>query len=78
MTEFTSTVDGIPCIIKVSYFVDLPAKILDIPGNCYPAEFEFEFEVLDRKGRRAVWLERKLTLNDNERLAAEFIEHIEE
>ena len=76
MSEFESTVSGIPCIIKVTGYVNDPGRTYGLPENCYPAEFEFEYEVLDRKGYRAEWLERKLTDNDNDRLAEEYSEYM--
>jgi len=60
--QFHSRVAGIPCIIDV-------ISIDFIKGDGFWAvsdedsrdRFEAEFEVLDRRGRRAPWLERKLT-----------------
>jgi len=68
--QFHSRVAGIPCIIDV-ISIDL------IKGDGFWAvsdedsrdRFSAEFEVLDRRGRRAPWLERKLT--------AEIIDSIE-
>ena len=74
MREFESTVSGIPCIIRVTAYTDTPARLIGPWENSYPAEFEFEFEVLTRKGKPASWLERKLTDSDNDRLVDEFIE----
>lgn len=74
MREFESTVSGIPCIIRVTEYTDIPASISGPWENSFPAEFEFEFEVLTIKGKPAAWLERKLTDADNYRLVDEFIE----
>lgn len=59
---FEFSIAGIPCQIEVKH-------CLDVPGNpsCwdsaddYYGYSEVEWEVYDRKGYRAVWLERKLT-----------------
>ena len=68
--QFHSRLAGIPCIIDV-------ISIDFIKGDGFWAvsdedsrdRFSAEFEVLDRRGRRAPWLERKLT--------AEIIDSIE-
>jgi hypothetical protein len=42
-------------------------------GDADPPEGgEFDFEILDSKGRHAPWLEKKLTDADEERLYEEF------
>jgi hypothetical protein len=44
-------------------------------GDADPPEpEEFEFTILDRRGRPAPWLERKLTEADSDRLLAEYLE----
>lgn len=57
---FQGTITGIPCQILVTSYIDEPARISGLWENSFPAEFEFEFEVYDRKGYRANWLESKL------------------
>lgn len=66
---FESHISGIPCQIKVTYYTPY------VPANFdFPAEGgEFEFEVYDRKGYRAVWLENKITEEDEDRIFDEFI-----
>lgn len=73
---FDSRIAGIPCQIDVTYaYAGRPARIYGDPSDCYPAESdEFEFEVYDRKGYRAKWLENKLTESDIERIAKEYYE----
>ena len=78
MTEFNSTVSGIPCIIKVTEYTNVPARISGLWENSSPAEFEFEYEVFDRKGYRALWLEEKLMPADDDRLAEEFITYLQD
>jgi len=42
-------------------------------GDADPPEYEeLEFEILDRTGRRARWLEDKLTENDEVQLLSEY------
>ena len=70
---FDSRVSGIPCKIKVlSYSAGVPAKTWGKYEDCYPGEDEeIEFEVYDRRGRRAEWLERKLRDEDYCRILGE-------
>lgn len=61
--QFDFKINGIPCIIEVTYYDYDPGNYHGLPENCYPSEETFEFKVLDRKGYPAAWLERKLTSN---------------
>lgn len=51
---YETNVMGIPCRIDVSRF-SYESATFDCPGGG-----DFEFELYDRKGYRAKWLERKL------------------
>jgi hypothetical protein len=79
MSEFESNVCGIPCIIRVTHYdYYQPAFISGPPENCYPAEGGCgDWEVLDRRGRPAPWLERKLTDRERSRIDDEVFEHME-
>lgn len=72
--QFDTKVAGIPCICEVTAY--RPAVPDRISGRWEDAEqgsdSEFEFNILDRRGRRAPWLERKLTDKDHERLEEEW------
>jgi hypothetical protein len=74
MIEFTTKVAGIPCICRVTNFTDVISANLDgDPDNWTPEEGgEFEYDILDKKGYKAKWLEKKLTKEDDERLYSEF------
>ena len=67
IAEIDATVCGIPCIIGVTAYEGYtPAYVSGPPENCYPAEGGYgDYHLLDRKGYRAQWLERKVT-NDSE------------
>lgn len=65
---FDTYVAGIPCRCRVTLYQGYrPGSLLEPPD-----EQEFEFEILDRRGRRARWLERKVTAGDEARLLAEY------
>lgn len=70
---FDTKFHGIPCQCEVTYSSPIVPAITDgPPDNWAPAEGgDFEFNILDRKGRRALWLERKLTKADPARLEEE-------
>lgn len=71
---FQTQVSGIPCQCKVlAYFPGEPAIIGKNPESCFPPEYsEIDFELLDRNGRRATWLEAKLKDNDFDRILEEY------
>ena len=59
---------GIPCQIEVTrYYPAIRARTWGPPEYCYPSEpEEIEIEVLDRRGRPAPWLQRKMSERDYE------------
>lgn len=70
MAEIEARVCGIPCIIDVTYYEPVrPGRYFGCPEDCYPDEGgESEWVLLDRRGRRAEWLERKMTDRDREKV----------
>ena len=75
MMEFESNVCGIPCIIRVTNYDHYQPAFI---SNCYPAEGgRGDWEVLDRSGRPAPWLERKLNDRERSRIDDEVFEHME-
>lgn len=80
MSTFRTTVSGIPCLCEVlTYSEALPMRITGTGfGDADPPEpGEFEYRILDRRGRYAEWLERKLTDEDDERLEDEYLKQRE-
>lgn len=79
MIELLSKVQGIPCIVRVtSWSANVPAQVSGPPERCYPAEGgESAWEILDRNGRPAAWLEKKMTDDDRYRIDAEIFNHME-
>jgi hypothetical protein len=70
---FNTTACGIPCQVEVtSYRPGTP------DGRWEPGDpTEIEWQLLDRRGRRAPWLERKLTQAQNDDLEQEAITFME-
>ena len=75
---FTTTVAGIPCRCRVTFYspgAPMRTHRLGIRRLPIPTEpEEFEFDILDRSGYPAAWLERKLTDDDYDRLLSEYHE----
>ena len=76
--QIESNVRGIPCLIEViSCTVVKPWK--GSAHTCPSADdyygyADVEFNVLDRKGYKAAWLERKMTNVDRSRIKTEILE----
>jgi len=70
---------GIPAIADVVHYRPGDPGYIDGPPElCYPPEpTELEWRLLDRRGRPAPWLERKLTERERERIERELIECLE-
>ena len=70
-----STVAGIPCLVQIDrVFVQRPlGPSADSDLDCY-GYAEVEFTVLDRRGRPAPWLSKKLTAPEIERIENEILE----
>lgn len=63
---------GIPCLAEVTYFVSVepwngPAHTCPSSDDYY-GYTEIEYEILDRKGYRARWLENKVTKKDDSKI----------
>jgi hypothetical protein len=80
MDEFEIRVCGIPAIARVTHYrPGDPGRTWGPPERCYPPEpAELEWVVLDRRGRPAPWLERKLTDAERVRIGCDLIEYLEE
>jgi hypothetical protein len=67
-------ISGIPCLIEVTVFSHYAGR--DTWGSDwdYNGGTEVEFEVCDRRGRPAPWLERKMTNKDYDRIVGEIID----
>lgn len=69
-----STVAGIPCLVQIDHvFIQRPlGPSADSDLDCY-GYAEVEFTVLDRRGRPAPWLEKKMTASDKARIEADIV-----
>ena len=70
--QVATQIQGIPCLVEVTTFVCVKPWN-GSPYTCpssddYYGYTEIEYDVLDRKGYRANWLERKMADKDVERV----------
>ena len=81
MKTFNTTCCGVPCIVRVLSWERYTAGYISgAPESCYPPEGGYgDWEILDRKGKKAIWLEKKLEKNKKEfsRLENEVFEFME-
>ena len=69
MKTFDSKVAGIPCQIRVDEYTVVPPW-RGSASTC-PSSDEIVYTVLDRRGREAMWLERKKTADMHEQILEE-------
>ena len=79
--EIETRVSGIPCIAKVTHYSRQEphrgsAQSCDSDWD-YTGFTECEFDILDRSGKPAAWLERKVTDDDRQRIEQEITKHLE-
>ena len=79
MTDIETRVCGIPCIVRVTHWEPYdPGRTSGPPESCYPPEGgEGEWEILDRNGKPAPWLERKMTDRDQNLVSETVFNHME-
>lgn len=73
--QIQSQIQGIPCLIDVTRCHVVKGSFRQsAPSDLdYYGYSEVEFEILDRKGYKATWLERKATEEDKERIEQEIL-----
>ena len=71
---------GIPAAVRVTRHVRVRGSFSrNAPSDLdYYGYTEIEWDVLDRRGRPAAWLERKLTDDDRSRIEQEIVEAMTE
>jgi len=79
LVEISTRVSGIPCLIGVTSFHRVRGSYAyNAPSDLdYSGYTESDWEVLDRNGRRASWLHRKLTKADIDRIESAICEAME-
>ena len=80
IAEIESRVAGIPCLIGVTHFDSVQGSYSYNAASDmdYYGYSESEWDVLDRRGRPASWLERKLTDDERQRIEQEIAEAMTE
>jgi hypothetical protein len=74
MFEFRTRVDGIPCLCRVTYYHPADETPVNSTTISPPDEEEFEFELLDRRGKPANWLNKKINSDIEAELLAQYKE----
>ena len=71
----STRIQGIPCQVRVTYYRKEDSPILTGPMDWADpgSPAEIEFHVLDRRGKRAEWLEHKMTDADRGAIEQEII-----
>ena len=72
---FETQVNGVPCKCRVTCATpEVPMRIYGPGmGDCDPPEPSvFEYEILDRRGRHAPWLEKYINQTVDQRMEEEF------
>jgi len=79
LAAFGTRAAGIPCQVGVTSWDKFVPERIDGPVElCYPAEGgDGTWELLDRCGLPAPWLEAKLTQDDLVRIECEVFDHME-
>jgi len=68
---------GIPCIVETTYISIVKPDCRADSDWDYTGYSELEWVVLDRRGRPAPWLQRKVTDEDEERINEEIFNQME-
>lgn len=78
MPKIEASVGGIPCQAELTFYrPGDPGCLFGPPERCYPPEPpEVEYELLDRKGYPAAWLQRKVTAEDHEAIVEALLAQI--
>jgi hypothetical protein len=73
---FETKIAGIPCIAAVTYYEPgLPAYLSGNPDDAQPEDApDIDYVILDRRGYKAAWLEKKATAQDYQRIFNEIAE----
>ena len=77
--EIESTVAGIPCIIGVTHYESVKGSYSYHAASDmdYYGYTECDWELLDRKGYRAAWLDKKMTSRDEDTINQAINDHFQ-
>lgn len=76
--QITTRIAGIPAVARVTYaHYTRPNYASWASPEDYYGGWTLSWEVCDRRGRPAPWLEKKLSKTDRNRIEAELIEQLE-
>jgi len=80
LAEIETRVAGIPCLIGVTYYEAVGGSYSYHAASDwdYHGYTEADWEVLDRRGRPAPWLAKKLTTTDETRISDELARYFED
>jgi hypothetical protein len=75
IAEINHRVCGIPCRIGVKHYSSVKGSYTAESDWDFYGYNETDWELLDRKGYRAEWLERKLTTRENDAVEEAILKH---
>lgn len=78
LTEIKTRIAGIPCKIGVTYFYKVQGSPYADNDWDYKGYTDSDWVVLDRKGRKAPWLEAKVTKQDADTINKLIDKHMED
>lgn len=73
---FPSKVSGIPCFVRILSYQYYSPDPLGSSADDFYGGYEIDYEILDRNGRYASWLEKKLTEMEDERILEEIVRYM--
>ena len=77
-TLIEARISGIPCLIQVNAFQHYAGCHSGSSDWDYHGFCEMDWDVLDRRGRKAAWLAKKLTSSDESRIESEIAEYFQD
>lgn len=73
LIDLDTRIGGIPCIVRVTHYERVAGSFShNAPSDVdYYGYTDSDWDVLDRRGRKADWLAKKLTADDVQRIESE-------
>lgn len=78
LADVPTSVGGIPCIARVTTYRDVKGSFRrDAPSDMdYHGYTEIEYDLCDRKGYLAPWLEAKVDSRDDDRIRQDIVDYM--